>query len=157
MRRRRGPRHPRRGIDRWPPARWPGADRLAGAQIEARPVQIALDLPVADIAFGQWNRCMGAFVGNGVEVAVALHDRELGAADLHRNRRFRSNVSYPARSYEVAHDATSALMLTASSASRVCSSWPCSSGTPILRMMSAKKPCTTSRRASDSEIPRLRR
>ena len=61
------------------------AERLAGAQVEARTVQVALDLAVAHIAFGQRNGGVGALVGDGVESAAAVHDGEVHSAAITRH------------------------------------------------------------------------
>ncbi len=55
---------------------------------------------------------------------------------------------------DVGHSAASTASISRSTRS---SSFFSMSSTPILRMMSQKKPCTTRRRASRSGMPRLRR
>ena len=135
------------------------ADRLPGAEIEARPVKVALDLAVANISLRQRDLGVRAFVGDGVEAPVAMHDGQLETiavpGHLDRDSRLRRDVRDGAHANQPAHDGSP--MLIASSASTASSSRFSISGTPTLRMISAKNPCTTRRRASASSIPRLRR
>ena len=135
------------------------ADRLAGAQIEARPVKVALDLAIANVSLRQRDLGVRALVVDRVEVPIAVHDGQLDPAavlrHLDRNGRLRRHVVDGAHANQRAHDGSP--MLIASSASTASSSRFSISGTPTLRMISAKNPCTTRRRASASSIPRLRR
>src|SRR3954447_7744661 len=129
---------------------------LAGAEVEARTVQPALDLTALDVALGQWDRGVRALVVDGVPlVAVADHSHRhpTWALEQRGQRSPGLDVADPAGAFE-AHQALSDGMVStgfgartffASSASTVVSSRASMAGTPILRMMSAKKPCTTRR------------
>src|SRR5207244_700307 len=59
--------------------------RLAGAQVEAGPVQPALDLALADVTLGQLDLRVRALVPHREVLSRALHDRDLHTADLDRD------------------------------------------------------------------------
>src|SRR4051794_10966230 len=126
------------------------AARLAGAQVEPGPVQPALDLAALDVALRKRDGGVRALVGDRVPVLAAVHDGDRGAFDVDRQRGPVGDLGGAAGAGE-GHAVTTFL---ASSASTVWSSFSSTSGTPILRMMSAKNPCTTRRRASASWMPR---
>src|SRR3954451_888760 len=131
---------------------------LAGAEVEARTVQPALDLTALDVPLGQRDRGVRALVVDGVPLlAVTDHGHGYAATALEdgRDRLPGLQVADAAGALE-SHQAPPTVLRTffSSSASTVASSRASMAGTPILRMMSAKKPCTTSRRASSSSIPR---
>src|SRR5689334_8473474 len=137
------------------------AQRLAGAQVEAGSVQPALDLAVADVTLGQLDLRVGTLVPHREVLSFALHDRDLDATDLHRDDSLVRYVGGGAGALKtVAHWPRTALAEALSSAVRASlvsiTSCRCSttSGTPILPMMSLKKPDTTSRRAASSGMPR---
>src|SRR3954466_2859301 len=126
------------------------AGRLAGAEVEARAVQPALDLAALDVALRQRDRGVRALVVDG-EPGVAVAD------DAHRVARRRVEGGGQGRARLHVVDGAGALerhTFFSSSASTVASSFSSIAGTPILRTMSAKKPCTTRRRASSSGMPR---
>src|SRR4051794_6687520 len=131
---------------------------LAGAEVEPRPVQPALDLAALDVALGQRNGGVRALVVDGVPVLAAVHDGHPGSVDVDRQRLTGRHVGDAACASE-RHAVTVPLAAPSptffsSSASTVASSFSSTSGNPILRMMSAKNPCTTRRRASSSWMPR---
>ena len=134
------------------------AARLAGPQVEARAVQPALDLAVLDLALRERDRGVRALVVDGVEVVALTDDRDVDAVDGDGERR--SRWSRPRRHRRAGRPSAQASTARgvptffSSSTSRVSSSLASTPGTPILRTMSAKKPCTTRRRASSSSMPR---
>src|SRR4051812_8116165 len=123
------------------------AGRLAGAEVEARAVQPALDLAALDVALRQRDRGVRALVVDGIPLVAGADDRDVAVVQVDRDRRAGSDVADAA-------DAHEAHTFFSSSASTVSSRRSSIAGTPILRTLSAKKPCTTSRRASASGMPR---
>ena len=89
-------------------------------------------------------------------VDAGANARSVGSVDLDAEglpfgdlgERARANESHPQKAFRT---------FLASSASTVSVSFSSSSATPILPIRSLKKPCTTSRRASASSMPRERR
>src|SRR5262245_62346298 len=135
-------------------------DRLAGAQIEHRPVQPALDLVAVDLALGQRDRGVGALVLDRVDLVAVADDGDRYSVDLGGHGLAVRDVVECADACVVTHgrhpcapvaDAGAMPTLRSSSDSTAdsssCSIWR----TPIRLMMSAKKPCTTRRRARSEE------
>ena len=127
--------------------------RLAGAQVEARAVQPALDLAALDVALGERDGGVRALVVDGVPVVAVAYDGQVRAVHVDGDRRTGGHVGDGTGAGE-GHEAAACMTFFSSSASTVARSFSSICGTPILRMMSAKKPCTTSRRASSSWMPR---
>src|SRR5680860_170687 len=132
-------------------------------------MQPALDLASLDLSLGQRDRCVGALVVDGVPLVAVVRDGNIDAVHLDGEGAPGGDVGNPAGadhahrtcprgaepwSGELAGAEPPCVTFFSSSPwtvrSRSSSIW----GTPILRMMSAKKPCTTSRLASCSSIPR---
>src|SRR5262245_7606962 len=139
-------------------------DRLAGAQVEHRPVQPALDLVAVDLTFGQRDRRMRALVLDRVDLVAVADQGDSDAVHFGGDGRSVRDVIEGADPFEVTHgrhrcapvaDAGVMPTLRSSSASTAASSSCSIWRTPIRLMMSAKKPCTTRRRASSSGMPRL--
>src|SRR3954453_2320025 len=128
---------------------------LAGAEVEPRAVEPALERAALDLALAQRDRGMGADVLDREDLLAVASDRDLLVADLDRQRLGVAELVERAGQL-VAHDWPPSTFL-ASSASTVAASCSSSSGTLIRRIRSLKNPCTTSRRASSSAMPRERR
>ena len=126
------------------------AGGLAGAQVEARAVQPALEGGALDLALGQRDLGVRADV-------VDREDLALGADQADRQRRptsTRDRAALAARRPSGAGPLPARHAPTAaSSASIAAVSRSRSAGTPIWPIRSAKKPRTTSRRASSSGMP----
>ena len=125
---------------------------LAGAQVEHRPVQPALDLAVGDLTLGERDGGVAALVLQCEHLVAVTGDGDVVRPDGHGERLVRGDVGEGTRTLE-AHTSSLRTFL-ASSASTVVSSRSSIDGTPTLRIRSLKKPWTTSRCASFSEIPR---
>src|SRR3954447_14363785 len=70
-------------LDRVDGDRLEGRERrgLAGAQVEGRAVQPALDVAALHVALRQGDRGVGALVVDGVEVVAVADERQVGAVD----------------------------------------------------------------------------
>ena len=134
------------------------AGGLAGAQVEARAVQPALDVQSVDLALAERDGGVGADVLDGEDLVAVAGDGDVVAADVDAERLVRRRTSSSAQARSKRHQpARPPRTFLASSASTVATSCSSSSGTSILRIRSLKKPCTTRRRASSSAMPRERR
>ena len=116
----------------------------AGAQVEARAVQPALDGAVLDVALGQRD------VGVGADVV----DREDLAAGCGRRRAARPSRTTRMAPSSGRSDSEQALMPRAPAPPDAATSRSSSEGTPICCRTSVKKPSTTMRRASAGVMPR---
>src|ERR1700712_697286 len=136
---------------------------LAGPEVEARPVHPALDGAVVHVALGQRHSRVAALVLDREDLVVVLDHGDVEAIDLDPQRGAVDELAQGAGALEghwPSRDAGAPVIrwtFFSSSTSTVLTSCSSSSGTPILRIRSLKKPCTTRRRASDSSIPRERR
>src|SRR4051794_3024880 len=136
---------------------------LAGAQVEARPVQPALDgggaLELLDVALGQRDLGVRAEVLDRVDVTLEADDGDVDVGQLDPERPGLLDVVQRTDALE-AHAGTSCSS-NPGRAPRRASMVPirrsCSSGRPISWTTSAKKPRTTRRRAVSASMPREQR
>src|SRR5580692_9251330 len=118
---------------------------LAGAQVEAGPVQPALHRVVVYVALGQRHFRMRADIAQGENLAAGPHHAYRLTAELEAQGALVRQVRQRAGALEGAH---------ASSASIAAVIRSCSSGTSIWPISSPKKPRITSLRASSNGMPR---
>src|SRR3954449_5197012 len=84
------------------------AGRLTGTQVEAGAVQPALQRAAVDLTLAERDRGVTALVAYGVEVVVVgVHDGDVDAVDLHRDRRALRHLVDGADPFE-AHEPASA-------------------------------------------------
>src|SRR3954466_14469403 len=128
---------------------------FAGAQVEARPVQPALDgrgaLELLDVPFGQRHLGMRAEVLDRVDVPLEPDDGDVDVGQLYPQRAGLGDVAQGADPLET-HAGTSTGCSSRPGraprrASRVPISRSCRASMPMRWTTSAKKPLTTSRRA----------
>ena len=119
-------------------------------------MQPALEGAAGDLALAERDRGVAAEVLQGEDLVAVTGDGHGVLADLDRERLVGGHVGQGAGALE-RHQRTLPATLRASSSSTAAVSFSSSSGSPILRIRSWKKPCSTRRRASSSETPRLRR
>src|SRR3954471_19900186 len=136
---------------------------LAGAQVEARPVQPALDgggaLELLDVALGERHLGVRAQVLDGVDLTLEADDGDVDVGELDPERTGLLDVGERADPFE-AHAETACSSSPGRAprrASLVRISRSCSSGSPMCWTTSAKKPRTTSRRAVSASMPREQR
>src|SRR5918993_1571254 len=132
---------------------------VARTQVEAGPVEPALDGAAVELALGQRDVGVGARVVDAVHVTVLrADDGDPPAVDLGRGSAHRGKLVEAADPDEapvrqlLAHRSP-----PDSSCSMDCMSRSCTSRTPMRPTTLAKKPRTTRRRASSSGIPRAMR
>src|SRR3954447_4103941 len=136
---------------------------FAGAQVEARPVQPALDgrgaLELLDVALGQRHLGVRAEVLDRVDLALEADDGDVDVGQLDPQGTGLLDVGQRADPLE-AHDATGCSSRPGSAPRRVSMvpiSRSCSPGSPMRWTTSAKKPRTTRRRAVSASMPREQR
>src|SRR5919202_6149585 len=139
---------------------------LAGAQVELRPVQPALDGAVLDLALAERDLGVRGGVAHGVHVALLVADDGHGDAVQHdadgpdlgqlgqTQRALRAHAVTSASAPGSRLGSVVAPTDASSSASMEAMRRSSTDGTPIFCTSSAKKPRTTSRRASTSGMPR---
>src|SRR5215813_11132990 len=142
---------------------WVGGNRLgggrpggrAGAQVEAGPVQPALDRVVVDLALGQRHLLVRAHVVQREDLPADPDDRDRCVLHLYADRPFLGNVGQGAGPYVgVWHAHAARSSDRASSASIALLTRSRISGTSIWAISWPKKPVITSRRASANGMPR---
>ena len=131
---------------------------LAGAQVEARAVQPALEGAAVDLALGQGDVGVRADVAHGVDATVGVaHDGDRGAVDDDSEDARHRDVDQLA-DLDGAHTdtsfASSGSVSRPSSASMRDCRLRSHSGRSMREMTSAKKPRTTSRVATSAGMPR---
>src|SRR3954469_19565923 len=139
---------------------------FAGAQVEARPVQPALDgggaVELLHVALGQGDLGVRADVLHRVDLALEADDGDVDVVQLEAQGAGLLDVGEGADPLEGHAQATSTGWSSRpGSAPRRASIVPirrsCSSGRPISWTTSAKKPRTTRRRAVSASMPREQR
>src|SRR5690606_8826437 len=122
--------------------------RLAGAQVEHRPVQPALQRAVLDVALRERHGGVGALVVEGEHFLSLAHEHDRRAVDVGgHGLRLRQVVERAdAQEIGVAHPAIAPPASSLATMASVSSSRRSSEG--IFWMISLKKPLTTRRRAS---------
>src|SRR5215203_5459957 len=133
----------------------PGGGRpggLSGTQVEAGAVQPALDLAVLHLALGERDVGVRADVVDGVHLPLRPHDGHRHAVELHPVGGVLFEVAQRHRVHvaDVRPSGSGHATDASSSASILAISRSSTSGRPIFCTSSAKKPRTTSRRASCS-------
>src|SRR3954454_20943828 len=130
----------------------------AGAQVEPRPVQPALDGAVLDVTVGQVDVGVRADVGQREDLTPRLRDTDRYAIELHADGavvgELRELAGDPVVACLVGSGAHAITSVRASSSSTRAISLCSRSGRPIRAMTSAKNPRTTRRRALISSMPR---
>ena len=137
-----------------------GAGGLAGAQVEARAVQPALDRAAVDLALGQRDVGVRADVADRVQVAAvgvaddgdghARRRRRASAPELGTSTSLQTSTALTASSSSRSSPAAGARARRRCAYCRSCSH----SGRPRREITSAKKPRTTSRVATSAGMPR---
>ena len=135
------------------------AGRVAGHQIEARPVQPAFEGAAVELALGQGHVGVGAGVVDAVhDAVVGAHERDEATVDVGGRRPHLGEFVEPADQHPlpvcrgVGLGAHTEACSSSRSMAAMRRSW--TSGTPIRATTEAKKPRTTRRRAWSSGIPR---
>src|SRR5690606_21977269 len=128
---------------------------FSGLQVEARAVQPALQGAAVHLALREGDLLVRALVVDGVVAAVlAMHDREGRTVHLRRNHPTAGDVGGSTDSRERGIETHAHAPASTSRASIAAPSRSRSSSTGTRIRSSAKKPRTTSLRASGSGIPR---
>ena len=130
------------------------AGGLAGAQVEQRAVQPALDVAVLDVALGQRDVGVGADVGDREDLAAGAGDADGTAVQLDADRALLGQVGQRAGADEPLGSARSCERPLELGLDRRSSGAPRAPGTPMSSTTSAKKPRTTMRRATSAGMPR---
>ena len=138
----------------WHGARRGQPGRLAGAQVEHRAVQPALDVPVLDLALGQGDVGVRADVGDREDLTAGARDAHRTAGELHAQGAVLGELGQRAGALQSGSRLGAHAKARSSSASMVAMSRSSSAGTPRSSTTSAKKPRTTMRRATSAGIPR---
>ena len=124
----------------------------SGDQGELRAVRPALERLVLDETLGQRDLAVRAGVADGVDVSTGiLHHGDRHTADDDADGLVDDELV--GRADTLAHQPATAAELSSSASMAACSR-SCRAGDPICWTISARKPRTTSRRASSSVIPR---
>src|SRR4051794_6450078 len=138
---------------------------FAGAQVEARPVQPALDgrgaLELLDVTFGERDLGVRALVLDRVDVALEADDGDVDVGELDPQGARLLDVRQRADPFEAHADTSTGCSSRPGRAPRRASMVPmsrsCSSGSPMCWTTSAKNPRTTRRRAVSASMPREQR
>src|SRR5687768_16124328 len=138
---------------------------FAGAQVEARPVQPALDggraLELLDVALAQRDLGVRALVLDRVDLALEPDDGDVDVVQLDPERSGLFDLGERADALEAHEACSTGCSSRPGRAPRRASIVPmrrsCSSGSPISWTTSAKKPRTTRRRAVSASMPREQR
>ena len=105
-------------------------------------MKVTLDLAIANVSLRERDLGVRALVVDGVEGTAAMHNGQVQTVAipryLDRDSRLRRDIIHRANANQGTHDGSP--MLIANSASTASSNRFSISGTPTLRMMSAKNP-----------------